>query len=400
MRGLLRLLQTGETTAADLREFPASRARGLWAPSADGARAVAMPALIQLWSALPNEAEAVATLAAVEPEIRAGWLRVIAARVHEAGLRGDVGSLCSFIGPLGAASEEVRAVLPEGSLKPTAHAELERSLLGASADNAAVTPPLLRLLAATATLPTAEAVAPTDLRPLDAHGAWVRNRLLRLPDADEAPSTGASAVLAGTWASLSEAECDPNDAPHEAVLRWVVMRSWPLLLAQLVFAQETWAAERLAGGLALEVADIANFHQPTRVDVVVTLPDGREVLCGSLGELLQRSLAILGVGLVAPTRIAATLDARLAPVIRELLRRKVWTFDERGRVARQPGYWIAEEFGSACLRIFGSTHFYRAGERIARALRSAAEQWAQERLIKKTPATRSALEKTAILTTA
>ncbi|EDY20988.1 hypothetical protein CfE428DRAFT_1281 [Chthoniobacter flavus Ellin428] len=400
MRGLLRLLQTGETAASDLREFPASRARGLWALSTDGNRAVATPALMQLWSALPNEAEAVATLAAVEPAVRVGWLRVIAARVHEAGLRGDVASLCNLIGPLGPAAEEVRAVLPEGSLKPTAHAELERSLLGASAENAVVTPPLLRLLAATASLPTSEIIAPVDLRPLDPTGAWVRNRLLRLPDADEAPCYDATAVLDGTWAPLSKAEREADDAPHEAVLRWVVMRPWPMLLAQLVFAQETWAAERLTGGLALEVADIAQFHQPPRVDVVVTLPDAREVVCGPLSELLQRALAILGVGLIAPTRDAATLDARLAPVIRELLRCKVWTFDERGRVARRPGYWIAEEFGSACLRIFGSNHFYRAGERLARALRTAAEQWAQERLIKKAPASRSALDKPATLVTA
>ncbi len=47
--------------------------------------------------------------------------------------------------------------------------------------------------------------------------------------------------------------------------------------------QEAWEAEQISGRLTLELAEdqLANPYEPSRVDVVVTTPDGDEILCGT-----------------------------------------------------------------------------------------------------------------------
>lgn len=91
---------------------------------------------------------------------------------------------------------------------------------------------------------------------------------------------------------------------------------WCFLLAQIVFTQEAWAAERISGELALEL-DLSNgslAYRPPQVSVVITSPEGDEILCGSLGELLLRVLQQLGIELLAPS--VEGIDAQYAIVHR------------------------------------------------------------------------------------
>jgi hypothetical protein len=146
--------------------------------------------------------------------------------------------------------------------------------------------------------------------------------------------------------------------------------------------QEAWEAERIAGGLALELESnqLARFHCPPQVRVVVTTADGDEVDCGSLGELVQRVLKQLGIGLLAPRMSAGALDDLFAQVIETLLQRQIWAFWDAGRGTRRPGYAIHESFSNACYRAYGSKRFYRFGDAVTAAFRNACVVWAEERL--------------------
>jgi hypothetical protein len=106
------------------------------------------------------------------------------------------------------------------------------------------------------------------------------------------------------------------------------------------------------------------------------------VLCGSLGELVQRVLQRLQIALVARPEEVARLDEFLAPVVRRLLERKVWRFDPRGAGGGRPGFTIDDDFSTSCYRAFGSKHFYRAGSILTAAIRASAEQWAADRQTK------------------
>jgi hypothetical protein len=165
-------------------------------------------------------------------------------------------------------------------------------------------------------------------------------------------------------------------------MRWVLHRPWILLLAQVGFVQEAWEAEQISGRLALELAEdqLANPYEPRRVDVVITTPDGDEVLCGTLAELLYRVLARLGVMLLARPEESARLDEHLAPVVRLLLEKRIWRFDPQAATGRRPGFIIDDEFSTSCYRAFGSKYFYRRGSLLTAAVRSVCEQWAREKL--------------------
>jgi hypothetical protein len=162
---------------------------------------------------------------------------------------------------------------------------------------------------------------------------------------------------------------------------WALQRPWAFLLGQLVFTQEAWDAERVAGGITfeLEPAHVPLFQRPPCVEVVVTLPGGEEVRCGTLGELVLQMLGQLGVTVLAHRVTPALLDTRLGAVIEALLRRKVWRFDH-GPGGRRPGYVIHSEFSDACYRALGSRAFYRLGSSVTAAVRRVAETWARDRV--------------------
>jgi hypothetical protein len=281
----------------------------------------------------------------------------------------------------------VHQLLPDASLQPTGHQDLEIALIGAAAEQAVIWPKLLRVIGATADLVEGgqgrPAAAIPAVAPLDPKQSWCSGRIMQLPVLNDADSADVTFVLAGWCVPLSKAERVADDSPSQAVMRWVLYRPWVMLLAQIAFTQEAWEAEQISGRLGLELAEdqLANPYEPSRVDVVITTADGDEILCGTLGELLRRVLARLDVTLLPPVRTGSQrLDERLAPVIHLLLEQKVWRFEAHGAGSRRPGYVIDDDFSTSCYRAFGSKYFYRGGSLLTNAIRLTCEQWAKEKL--------------------
>ena len=380
------LLTAGEAAADTIEAFGESARLGLWHKHQSANRAVTAPALVNLAATLPNIAETVAAVFACDPELRSAWLRIVAARLREAGKRRDAAELCNAIDQLGVASRRVHQLLPDASLQPTGHQDLEIALFGAPAEQAVIWPKLLRVIGATADLVEGgqgrPAAAIPAVAPLDPKQSWCTGRIMQLPVLNDSDSADVTFVLAGRCAPLSQAERVADDSPSQALMRWVLYRPWVMLLAQVAFTQEAWEAEQISGRLALELAEdqLANPYEPSRVDVVITTADGDEILCGTLGELLRRVLARLDVTLLARPEEAQRLDERLAPVIHLLLEQKVWRFEPHGAGSRRPGYVIDDDFSTSCYRAFGSKYFYRGGSLLTNAIRLTCEQWAKEKL--------------------
>jgi hypothetical protein len=158
-------------------------------------------------------------------------------------------------------------------------------------------------------------------------------------------------------------------------MTWVLGTPWITFLAVLAFTAEAWAAERHGGvNIELPLPQISAFAAPPRLEVVVTLADGREVLCGSLGELCLRVLDALGMALV-PGKDASALDGMLAPAVGELLRARVWNWQS---VAR-PRYVISDDFSVDCYRKDGHRYIYRGADKLSQVMRSVCVAWARTR---------------------
>ena len=381
------VLTNGESAGGDGSSLADPPTLGLWSLDESTERAVAHADLVELAGRLPNVEETVAAVFACVPELRTAWLRIVAARMREAGKRRDATELCQAIEVLGVASRQIRLGLSNASLQSTGHQEIETALFGASAEQAAVWPKLLRVIGATAELVEGGRGSPAQplpkVDPLDPRRTWCNGRLLQLPSPQPRPGGRGSFGLSGDCGPLSDTERVADDPPSQAVMRWVLYRPWLTLLAQIAFVQEAWEAEQISGRLALELAEdqLANPYLPSRVEVVVTTPDGNEILCGSLGDLVRRVLARLDVTLLARPEESARLDERLAPVVHVLLEKKIWRFEPRGAGGRRPGYVIDDEFSTSCYRVFGSKYFYRGCSVLTAAIRSTSEQWAKEKLI-------------------
>jgi hypothetical protein len=220
-----------------------------------------------------------------------------------------------------------------------------------------------------------------DANPLTPETNWVPNRLLRPPTELDSFSADDTSILTGSLVNLLARESDATDTPGTARLRWVLHRPWALLLAQVVFTQEAWAAEQNAGSLALELPEDQEnrFDAPGRVNVVVTRPTGEEIDCGSLGGLIRRVLRQLGVTLLLREDQMKNLDPLLAGVIRHLLLRQIWKYEGRGLKGQRSCYRIHPEFSVNCYRIFGAKYFNRGCSRITAAIRATADEWAAER---------------------
>jgi hypothetical protein len=331
------------------------------------AEVVATPALMRVAAQLPTEGEAVGALLATESRFRTQWLDLEAARLRDLGMREAVPSLCEAIDAVGLAAAALRGRVADARLAPTGHAALEQTLFGGPADQPIAALPLRRAIAVTA--PHVEgglgALAPAlpAVHPKDLSVNWIPGRLLQ-PPATMIRDPG-TAVLAGHVPACGDDR-----------IGWVLGTPWVTLLAVLVFTAEAWAAERYGGvQLELPMEHVTAFGAPPRVAVVVTLADGREVLCGSLGELCLRALDALGMALVPPTRPAA-LDLALAPVLAELLRAGVWSWQPDAR----PRYSISDGFSVDCYRREGHRFIYRAGEQLSQTLRSVCVAWARARL--------------------
>jgi hypothetical protein len=398
-----RVLAVGESLVAPAG-FVELACLGLLHLDETSGRAVLARRIQRIFNAVPNDIEAVAAVFACLPDMRSAWMRIVAARLKETGKRRDAVELCQTISTLGDASERVRELLPQASLEPAGFGKLETELFGDSAHQAVVSPKLLRVIGATAWLVEGAgiikgklpAIAPVD--PLVPKVSWCGGRVIQLPSASgkmlaagsgsvDTPTASASSLsyaLRGDCSPLSDDERSAEDSLWRELMRWVLYRPWCMVLAQVVFTVEAWRAEQISGQMALELAEdqISNPYEPKRVDVVVTTPDGSEILCGSLGQLVVRVLDRLQVTLLARDEEVERLDERLAGVIRLLLERKVWRFDPRGAGGSRPGYLIDDDFSTSCYRAFGSKYFYRAGSVLTAAIRASAEQWASEKQAK------------------
>ena len=170
----------------------------------------------------------------------------------------------------------------------------------------------------------------------------------------------------------------------QETMEWVLSRPWIFLLAQIVFTQEAWSAERIAGKLSLELpeAQIDRFHQPQEILVVITLPR-EEITCGTLGELIIRVLNYLGVTLLTPisptdAEYITSLNASLSNAIAILLQKQVWQFNPGGS-GRNSSYSIHPDFSDSCYRVLGAKHFNRLGNSVTVAIRNSCESWIEAR---------------------
>lgn len=336
-----------------------------------GETVVATPMLLHLAAQLVSLREAVGLLFATEPRYRDVWLRLQAFRLADLGRQQDGEALCTAINSLGPAAGALRQRLPDARLEPTTYGSLEVAVFGAPADQPAAGPGLLRVLSLTAPLVEGGQGLPLPLlapvHPLDPRENWVPGRLLQAPG--EGACKANPFVLSGGI-----------DTAAGELMDWVLKTPWATLLGQLVFMAEAWAAER-QGGLALELPPEGweHFAAPPRVHVAVTLADGREVLCGSLGAFCLRVLDRLGMALV-PLMTDHELDGRLALVIGRLLREGVWAY----RAVARPEYVISGRFSDDCYRGAGHRYVYLAGERLAEAMRSVGVTWARTLTERKT----------------
>jgi hypothetical protein len=397
----VRLLLTIGESVVKTAAFTKAAGFGLVSIYEDSGHAVLCRRGQQVAKRVTNEAESIAAFYACIPDLREAWMQIVVARLRESGKRRDLDELFQAISTLGDASERVRQLLPEESLGPTEFGTLEMELFGAGAHQSFVFPMLLRILGATGWIVEGErkmALRMSQLCPVDhlvPKASWCGGRVIQLPtthgrslpvapNRSEALPISLKFVLSGDCSPLSDDEHITGDKPWLALMRWVLYRPWCMLLAQIVFTVEAWTAEQISGQMTLELAEdqISNPYEPKRVDVAVTTPDGSEILCGSLGQLVVRVLDRLQVTLLARDEEVERLDERLAGVIRLLLERKVWRFDPRGAGGSRPGYLIDDDFSTSCYRAFGSKYFYRAGSVLTAAIRSSAEQWASEKQAK------------------
>jgi hypothetical protein len=382
-----RLLRFGELAASPICFSELARV-GLLHLDASSGRAVLTKRITRIFNSLPSDGEAITAVFACYPSLRTAWLRIACGWLREAGHRRDVSQLCFAISTLAEASTQIMRLWSEASLAPTRFGTLEIELLGDEAFQASVSPKLLRALGATAWLIEGSGISRNPISTieavvmLDPKTNWCGGRVVQLPGVLD--SGDLLFVLRGDCLPLSNDEMNADDKPWQALMRWVLYRPWCMLLAQVVFTVEAWSAEQISGQMTLELAEdqMSNPYEPKRVDVVVTTPDGSEILCGSLGQLVVRVLDRLQVTLLARDEEVERLDERLAGVIRLLLERKVWRFDPRGASGSRPGYLIDDDFSTSCYRAFGSKYFYRAGSVLTAAIRASAEQWASEKQAK------------------
>jgi hypothetical protein len=318
---------------------------------------------------LSDERELALALLGLLPEVRQAWLSIMAARCKEAGHIVDGVNLVQLITQLQGAAAWVEAALPDAQLSVSPYADLERDLLGVSLEQAAATPQLARILAVTFALQQGQAeelpVMPMiDASGMEANQNWIKGRLLALP--------GNSADPEYVLTEIEYAEKNMIGA-----MNWVLRQPWALLLSMVVYAQYNWAAEA-RGGLLLEVLPGQNAYQPSHINVLIQGPEGDETLCGSLAELILRSLDHLGVYCFPVRPTPATLDGVLAGMIGQLLIQTVWRYQD-GASGQNGHYVIHPDFADACFRLPGSKVFNRTGRPIWQAIRLVAEQWRDER---------------------
>ncbi len=334
--------------------------------------------LLAVRPALASDAELLCALLAQQMEVRVVWLAIAAARCKEAGQMTDAVPLIELVSGLGKAAAWVEAALGRHALTTSPYAAFERELLGVSFDQAAATPALVRILAVAAQLAQFDDALPAlpkvDLSGVQAQQNWVKGRLLALPfvvelsNSDQKPAVAAQVLLQG---SLTSAITE-----GQTVMDWLLTQPWALLLTMLSFAQDAWRAEN-RGGLMLELPAGQNAFSPAEIAVKVVGGEGDEVRCGTLADVLLKTLASLGVSCFPHQPTAAELNAQLSPLVGVLLKQSVWRYQD-GASSQLGQYQIHPQFSDQCYSLPASRVFNRTGKSLWQATRLAAEALHQE----------------------
>lgn len=347
--------------------------------------------LLDAYNQLSQLGEWQLALLGLNPEVRAHWLNLAAARCREAGAMSDSQVLVKLIQQLGNASEWVLAQLVNTSVTTGATpqivagplAQLERDLLGHSLNDNAAIPALCRILRACFKLHalSEQTEALTPIQPIDNTAKqlasnWCRGRLLALPESllsefNLKQPINPSLKPHADWLLVSQ----PVNA-EATYIEHFAQQPWWFLLSLLSFVQDAWAAEQ-RGGLLLTLPAGQNAFAPSQVNVAVQGIEGDEVNLGSLAEFLVQLLNELHIALYPALTDSAEdmqrLNRALSPLIAELLANKIWQFTEAGR--GEPGqYRIHPEFSDACYSLplaplFGykSQHLQQAIKQLAQA---------------------------------
>ena len=334
--------------------------------------------LLAVRPALANDAELLCALLAQQTDVRTAWLAIAAARCKEAGQMADTSTLVDLVSGLGKAAAWVEAALANAALSASPYAARERDLLGASFEQAAATPALVRILAVAAQLAQFEDALPAlpkvDASGIQAQQNWVKGRLLALPFVaelsanDQEPAIAAHVLLQGCFT--------PTLPEGKSVMAWVLAHPWALLLTMLSFAQDAWRAEN-RGGLLLELAAGQNAFVPAEIAVTVIGTEGDEVRCGSLADLLLNMLARLGVTCFPHQPTAAELNAQLSPLVGLLLKHSVWRYQD-GASSQLGQYQIHPQFSDQCYSLPASRVFNRTGKLLWQVARISSEALYQE----------------------
>lgn len=351
---------------------------GLWHCSSDKKHLIASKKLVCLNQSVLKSNDLVSSIMATQEEYEIPWCRIVAAHLKDAGSRKDEGALAEQVSQLGSAAESILDQLDFSSLSPTNFCEVESLVLGQSAEQSASYPKLLRALAMAAKIPQNEQCV-DELGKVDIENhltAWQTNRLIQMPTVDTASKSTSSYLLTGNVAHIDSG----NDARH--CLEWLQATPWAYLLAHLVYAQDIWRSEQIAGGFRLEIepSQAKHFMRPNDVEVIVTTRDDIEVSCGTLAELFLRVLDSLNITLFTEldrTEQIAKLNSALSPVIGFMVEAKVWQFVQ-GSSKDIPHYQIHPQFESIPNTRLGTIGFARPGQHITAAIREQAEHWAVE----------------------
>ena len=373
---LLRLFSLGQCRAVPQLE---PLLRGLAHPAPQQNLWSISQKLLKIRSQLSSDEEAVAAILATDEAIRKPWLSVMAGRVKEAGKLSNPDALVQLVTRLGPAAIWVEPALPSANIAPTEFKALEQQLLGAGVEQSQSLPIITRVLAAAAQLTQWQPYPLSELAPVDNshHNPeinWVSGRLLSLPEFSYGISPLDSKVVSKQLSMLLQGQNRLNSLP---TMEDIVATPWAFLLCAIVYAQDSWAAEQ-TGGLLLELPAGQQPTHPAEIQVLVEDSEGVEILCGTLAELVLRTLGTLGLALFPRTPDTNALNAMLSPMVQHMLEHKLWRFNEG--LSGEQGYYTADpDFADRCYEIEGSRLFGRLGRHVWEAVRKQAGQWRKEK---------------------
>jgi hypothetical protein len=382
---VLQLIQQGYCTNS--LELEILQSLGLWHMTEDRKTLIASKKLLILRKSLNTDLDTVAAMIATQTIYQQAWAKIVAAQLNDAAARNDINALSEQITLLGRGASLVLSQSNNASLNPTDFKYVESFIFGQGAEQSASYPKLLRSLATGALLVNASRnenpnknhdsdileLSPID--PTDISTFWQSQRLIELPSI-EGTKQGCDYHLNGLVKPPS------NDLDDKKTIDWLMNNPWAYLLAQIIYTQDLWRSEQIAGGLVLEIdpSQIKHFMHPNAVQVVVTTIAGQEVNCGSLAELLLRVLDAVAIHLLSPLKHQQqieSLNAAISPLIGFMIEAKVWQFIE-GSSKDIPQYKTHSNFDRIPTSRIGSIYFARPGKRITAAIREQAESWANE----------------------